>query len=163
MCTHIVVGIHVYTYPHTHTHTHIHLPSHTHTTPHIYTQLIDSNVLYPHPPPPHTHTHTHAHPHTHTGTEFTSPYSRILLTPDLSDAVSTRDKEPFAPSLSSPQSPSLGLLIRHLKECTEGYSASLESYQQYGKKLETTGNLSSEEMRQVCDLFGHCTSVSTCA
>ena len=118
--------------------------------------------MYSIPPPTHTHT-PHTHTHTYTGTEFTSPYSRILLTPDLSDAVSTRDKEPFAPSLPSPQSPSLGLLIRHLKECTEGYSASLESYQQYGKKLETTGNLSSEEMRQVSGLFGHCISVSTYA
>ena len=111
----------------------------------------------------HVHTVESTYPptHTYTGTEFTSPYSRILLTPDLSDAISTRDKEPFAPSLPSPQSPSLGLLIRHLKECTEGYSASLESYQQYGKKLETTGNLSSEEMRQVCGLFGRYISVST--
>ena len=45
--------------------------------------------------------------------------------------------------------PSLGLLIQHLKECTEGYFAALEAHQQHTRKLESGGKLSWDEMRQV--------------
>ena len=50
---------------------------------------------------------------------------------------------------SGTNAPSLGLLIQHLKECTEGYFAALEAHQQHSKKLESGGKLSSDEMRQV--------------
>ena len=86
------------------------------------------------------------------GTELSSPYCCILLTPDLSEALfMPKSKEPFLRrDLSSgTNAPSLGLLIQHLKECTEGYFAALEAHQQHTKKLESGGKLSSDEMRQV--------------
>ena len=86
------------------------------------------------------------------GTELSSPYCCILLIPDLSEALSMpKAKEQFLRrDLSSGTStPSLGLLIQHLKECTEGYFAALEAHQQHTKKLESRGKLSSDEMRQV--------------
>ena len=89
------------------------------------------------------------------GTELSSPYCRILLTPDLSEALSMpKSKEQFlSHDLSTgTNAPSLGLLIQHLKECTEGYFMALEAYQQHSKKLESRGKLSSDEMRQVCTL-----------
>ena len=87
-----------------------------------------------------------------TGTELSSPYCCILLTPDLSEALSMpKTKEPFLRrNVSSGSSaPSLGLLTQHLKECTEGYFTALEAHQQHTKKLESRGKLSSDEMRQV--------------
>ena len=50
---------------------------------------------------------------------------------------------------SGTNAPSLGLLIQHLKECTEGYFAALEAHQQHTKKLESGDKLSSDELRQV--------------
>ena len=86
------------------------------------------------------------------GTELSSPYCCILLTPDLSEALSMpKAKEQFLRrDLSSgSNAPSLGLLIQHLKECTEGYFTALEAHQQHSKKVESGGKLSSDEMRQV--------------
>lgn len=89
------------------------------------------------------------------GREFSSPYSRILLTPDLSAGIlSSQGKEAFPPAVSattavSSQSPSLGVIIKHLKECTEGYALALETYQQHKKKVETVGSLTAEDIRQV--------------
>lgn len=88
-----------------------------------------------------------------TGTEFSSPYCRILLTPDLSKALSVPpNQDPFAPRTSAPSAvhpPSLGLLIQHLRECAEAYSSVFESYQHHSKKMEGTNPLSSEDIRQV--------------
>ena len=86
------------------------------------------------------------------GTELSSPYCCILLTPDLSEALSMpKAKEQFLRrDLSSGMNAlSLSLLIQHLKECTEGYFTALEAHQQHTRKLESGGKLSSDEMRQV--------------
>lgn len=95
-----------------------------------------------------------------TGKEFTSIHRRCLLTPDLSEAISiSKNKDPFGPFGVNPSNPpSLGLLIQHLRECTDGYGLSLESFQQYSKKLESPSTLSSEEVRQV---RGHQNQMST--
>lgn len=87
------------------------------------------------------------------GKEFSSPYCRVLLTPDLSEALAIPlSQDPFAsPSSSSSgtRPPSLGLLIQHLKECTDGFALAFESYQHYSKKMEAGTPLSSEDIRQV--------------
>ena len=83
---------------------------------------------------------------------MSSPYCCILLTPDLSKALSmpeAKDQYLRRDLSSGTNAPSLGLLIQHLKECTEGYFAALEAHQQHSKKLESGGKLSSDEMRQV--------------
>ena len=93
------------------------------------------------------------------GTELSSPYCCILLTPDLSEALSMpKAKEQFLRrDLSSgTNAPSLGLLIQHLKECTEGYFTALEAHQQHTKKVESGGKLSSDEMRQVANFHNMC-------
>ena len=46
-------------------------------------------------------------------------------------------------------SPSLGMLVRHIRECTEGYLSTFESYQALSKKVGVPGAMSSEELRQV--------------
>ncbi len=42
----------------------------------------------------------------------------------------------------------MGLLIQHLKECVEGYNASMEDHQRKTHKLEG-GNLGAEDVRTV--------------
>ena len=91
------------------------------------------------------------------GKEFSSPYCRVLLTPDLSEALAIPpNQDPFAsPSSSSgTRPPSLGLLIQHLKECTDGFAVAFESYQHYSKKMEVGTPLSSEDIRQVTHSLG---------
>ena len=86
------------------------------------------------------------------GTELSSPYCCILLTPDLSEALPMpKAKEQYVRRefSSGSSAPSLGLLVQHIKECTEGYFSALEAFHQHSKKLEGGGKLSSDEMRQV--------------
>ena len=45
--------------------------------------------------------------------------------------------------------PSLGLLIQHLRECTDGFGVTLERYQHFTKKRDPNASLSSEDIRQV--------------
>ena len=80
-------------------------------------------------------------------------YSRILLAADLSEALSTpSSQDPFstlASSSVSSQRPSLGLLVLHLRECTDGFMVAHDSYQQLLKKKDQPGPLSSDDVRQV--------------
>ncbi|XP_064397234.1 nuclear pore complex protein Nup205-like isoform X2 [Halichondria panicea] len=80
------------------------------------------------------------------GTEFSSPYCRILLTPHLAEAITMpSSRATFAP-MSGAHPHSLGLLIQHLKECVDGYGSSLETHQQKNRKLES-GTLGMEDVR----------------
>lgn len=85
------------------------------------------------------------------GGELSSPYCRILMSPDLSEAMPIPlGLNPFPSASSSARPASLGLLIQHLKECLEGYSNSLESHQQKTNKLKAGGrSLSVEDIKTV--------------
>ena len=81
------------------------------------------------------------------GTEFSSAYCRLLLTPHLTEAIPMSSSRPtFAPTSANPHS--LGLLIQHLKECVEGYVSAMEVRQGKSRKL-VGGALGMEDVRMV--------------
>ena len=85
------------------------------------------------------------------GTELSSAYCRLLLTPHLAEALPMSSSRPtFAPTSANPHS--LGLLIQHLKECVEGYVSAMEAYQGKSRKL-TGGALGMEDVRTVSGGF----------
>ena len=87
------------------------------------------------------------------GVELSVPYCRILLKPDLSEGMSTPpSQDPFS-SLAVPpmtsHAPSLGLLIQHLRECSESYIRTHDILQLLVKKKEKSGPLSNDDIKQV--------------
>jgi len=85
--------------------------------------------------------------------EFSVPYSRILLSADLSETLSTPStQDPFSSLVASSvgsQRPSLGLLVQHLRDCVDSFMSTQDSYLQLLKKKDLPGPLSSDDIRQV--------------
>ena len=83
------------------------------------------------------------------GPEHLATISCVLLTPDLTEAIFPARSTSGGDTPSNLSRPSLGMLVRHIKECTEGYLATFESCQAQSKKVGTPGAMSAEELRQL--------------
>lgn len=83
------------------------------------------------------------------GSERAATISSVLLSPDLTDAIFPARSTSTGDASRSLSRPSLGLLVRHIRECTERYLTTFESYQAQSKKLAAAGAMSAEELRQL--------------
>ncbi|KAL5475599.1 hypothetical protein EMCRGX_G025430 [Ephydatia muelleri] len=83
------------------------------------------------------------------GPDHSATISCVLLTPDLTEAIFPARSTSGGDTSSNLSRPSLGLLVRHIRECTEGYLATFESYQAQNKKVGAPGAMSAEELRQL--------------
>ena len=88
--------------------------------------------------------------------KFSVSYNHILLSADLSEALTTPStQDPLfslvASSVGS-QRPSLGLLVQHLRECVDSFMSTQDSHLKLLEKKDLPGPLSSEDIRQVVNL-----------
>ncbi|CAI8023964.1 Nuclear pore complex protein Nup205 [Geodia barretti] len=95
------------------------------------------------------------------GKEFSSPYCRIIFSPELMTSLSTNQSRDgprafHTSSSSSPltpsQSQSLGHLIKQLREVSDGYQVTLESSRQIQRKISQPSSLSQDEVLQLVSL-----------
>ncbi|XP_077999885.1 nuclear pore complex protein Nup205-like [Glandiceps talaboti] len=92
-----------------------------------------------------------------TSSASNSEYCHILFTAGLTEARS-RDlytlEDIQLSAVSSGHPPSLGVLVRHLKQCTTAFIPALESYKQYVQKMQNVPELAPEELRELSVSMG---------
>ncbi|XP_070580305.1 nuclear pore complex protein Nup205-like [Ptychodera flava] len=81
-----------------------------------------------------------------------SEFCRMLFTASLTEArsqdmLSVNDFQ--VSSVSGGRPPSLGILVRHLRQCVFSFIPAIESYKQYIRKLQNINEIPAEELREL--------------